>query len=425
MAGALTRVFRRIGRWTEPLLDPDAADRRSRDAAGEKRLQAIAASLSRLAEQVQRVSERVDKVDRRQIDHLESAVSALQWNTRRQAAFAERLLRASAHDNEHEFVRERALRRLQQLARREGPVLVGPWTGEVGFELLYWAPFVRWAVAKFGIDPSRITLLSRGGTASWYGLEGTRYLDVFELSSPDEFRRETAEAKKQRTLRLFDRTLIRRAVQSLGGRPGVLHPAIMYALYMPYWKQQTSRRWVEQFADFRKIVPPPVPGLQLPRDYVAVRFYFSECFPDTPSNRSVIAGLLDSLTAETDVVLLGAGVQVDDHHDFRMGRAERVHAVEPLMRPETNLAVQTAVIAGARAFVGTYGGFAYLAPLCGVDAVALYSERTYFVYHLDFAQQVFDAVGGGSLTVVDAAARTLMRHIGGAAASTSASPTRP
>lgn len=419
MADVLTRMLRRFGRLTEPLLDPDAADRRSREAASEKRLERIAASLSRLTEQVQRVTERIDKVDRRQVDHLESAVSALQWNTRRQAAFAERLLRSSAHDSEHEFVRERALRRMQQLARREGPVVIGPWTGEVGFELLYWAPFVRWAVAKFGIDADRITLLSRGGTSSWYGLEGARYLDVFDLCSPEEFRRETADAKKQRTLRLFDRTLIRRAVRSLGGRPGVLHPAIMYALYMPYWKQQTSRRWVEQFADFRTIIPPAVQGLQLPRDYVAVRFYFSECFPDTPSNRSLIAGIVDSLTAETDVVLLGAGVQVDDHHDFRMGRSERVHTVEHLMRPETNLAVQTAVIAGARAFVGTYGGFAYLAPLCGVNAVALYSQRTYFVYHLDFAQQVFDSIGGGSLTVVDAETRGLMRHIGAAAASAS------
>ncbi len=36
------------------------------------------------------------------------------------------------------------------------------------------------------------------------------------------------------------------------------------------------------------------------------------------------------------------------------------------MTPERNLAVQTAVIARARAFVGTYGGYSYLAPFCGV-----------------------------------------------------------
>jgi hypothetical protein len=412
--------LRRIGRLAEPLLDPDAPARRDREAALDKRLEAVAASISRLTEQVHRAVDRSEKSDRRQIEHLEAAIGQLQWNTRRQAAFAERLLRASQHDNEHEFARERALKRMQQLARREGPVLVGPWTGEVGFELLYWAPFVRWAVAKFGIDPKRITILSRGGTESWYGIAGARYQDVFDLATQEEFRAHTEEAKKQRRVRLFDRNLIRRVARTLGERTGVLHPAIMYALYMPYWKQQTSRRWVEQFAKYERIVPPSIPELQLPADYVAVRFYFSECFPDNDENRALITSIIRSLTTETHVVLLGAGLRIDDHHDFVMGQADRVHTVAHLMRPDNNLALQTAVIAGARALIGTYGGFSYLAPLCGVNAVAIYSRRTYFVYHLDFAQRVFDEIGGGSLTVLDAASGTLVRHLG--AALTSAHP---
>jgi len=99
-----------------------------------------------------------------------------------------------------------------------------------------------------------------------------------------------------------------------------------------------------------------------------------------------------------------------------------VHTVEHLMTPDNNLAVQSAVIAGARALISTYGGFSYLAPLCGVNAIALYSKRTYFVYHLDFAQHVFDEINGGSLTVVDAASLGLLRHLG---AALTATPTEP
>jgi hypothetical protein len=414
--GVVTAVLKRIGRVLQPLLDPDAAERQARAAATAKALEQAQAALGRIAEQVEKVTERLDKVDRRQIDHLEQALSVLQFNTRRQSAFAERLLRAAHHDSEHEFVRERALRRIHQLSKRDAPILVGPWTGEVGFELLYWAPFVRWALRKFSVDPARVTLLSRGGTKDWYGIGDARYLDVFDLCRPDEFRTRTAEAKKQRTLRLFDRDLIRRAWRTMGSRSGALHPAMMYALYMPYWKQQTSSRWIDQFAEHLRITPPVIPELRLPAEYVAVRFYFSECFPDTPQNREVVDALIRSLAAETHVVLLTPRVRVDDHHDFEAIRSERVHTVDHLMRPGNNLAVQTAVIAGARAFVGTYGGFSYLAPLCGVNAVALYSRRTYFAYHLDFAQQVFDAIQGGSLTVIDAATWPLMRHVGAAAA---------
>jgi hypothetical protein len=185
----------------------------------------------------------------------------------------------------------------------------------------------------------------------------------------------------------------------------------MYALFMPYWKQQISRRRVEEFSRYAKVVPPAIPGLQLPREYVAIRFYFSECFPDTPDNRALVRSVVQSLSADTDVVLLGSGVRVDDHHDFEMPRSSRVHTVEQVMRPENNLAVQTAVIAGAKSFIGTYGGFSYLAPLCGVSTVALYSRRTFFTYHMDFAQELFDTIGGGSLTVVDAATRPLMQHL--------------
>lgn len=415
MATFLGRLLRRLGHAAEPLLAPDAADRRAREGAAGKRLAGMTAALTRVADQVQRVTDRIDKIDRRQAEHLQSAVSALEWTTRRQAAFAEKVLESSHHHREHELARERALRRIQQLARRGGPILVGPWTGEVGFELLYWAPFVRWAVERFRIDPDRITLLSRGGTASWYGIEGAHYLDVLQLCSPDEFRQRTLKDRKQRTLRLFDRQVIRQARRGMDPRASVLHPAMMYALYTPYWTQQTSSRWVRQFATPARVRPPVIPGLQLPQDYVALRFYFSKCFPETPDNQALVGSIVQSLTRDTHVVLLGSGVSLDDHRDVRAERSDRVHTVDHLMRPETNLAVQTAVIAGARAFIGTYGGFSYLAPLCGVDTIALYSRRNYYAHHLDFAQHVFKDVAGGSLTVMNAETFPLMRHVAAAA----------
>ena len=73
-----------------------------------------------------------------------------------------------------------------------------------------------------------------------------------------------------------------------------------------------------------------------------------------------------------------------------------------------------AVIAGARAFIGTYGGFAYLAPLCGVNTIAVYTIRNVysaFAYHLDFVRHVIDRVDGGSLTLVDLAAGPVLAHL--------------
>jgi hypothetical protein len=60
------------------------------------------------------------------------------------------------------------------------------------------------------------------------------------------------------------------------------------------------------------------------------------------------------------------------------------------------------VIRNAQAFVGTYGGFSYLAPLCGVNTVAFYSHPNGFrVDHLEVAKRVFSALQCGTFTELD------------------------
>ena len=70
------------------------------------------------------------------------------------------------------------LSRFEQEA--DTPVLAGPWLGEVGFELLYWIPFLRWAVSEFPGLRRQLVIQSRGGVASWYEGLATRYVDLFD-----------------------------------------------------------------------------------------------------------------------------------------------------------------------------------------------------------------------------------------------------
>jgi ADP-heptose:LPS heptosyltransferase len=107
---------------------------------------------------------------------------------------------------------------------------------------------------------------------------------------------------------------------------------------------------------------------------------------------------------------------VDDHRDFAPAVSSRIHAVDDLMTPDRNLEVQTAVIAGARAFVGTYGGYAYLAPFCNVPAIAFYSNRDGFhAYHLELADRVFRRMNTASLVALDVRDAALLRAALGAA----------
>ena len=144
-------------------------------------------------------------------------------------------------------------------------------------------------------------------------------MDVFSLVTPEEFRRATEAVKKQRAMGRFDRYLVRRIGTDLGDpRPALLHPALMYALFMPFWKNQAALNRVVDHSRYRRIeMPSPSTALPaLPPEYVAVRFYFSSCFPDTPSNRAFAAGTVAALAEHGDVVMLNPGFRVDDHVDY-------------------------------------------------------------------------------------------------------------
>jgi hypothetical protein len=275
----------------------------------------------------------------------------------------------------------------------------------VGFELLYWVPFVRWVVTTYGIAPERVVVVSRGGVRSWYEGLGHRYEEMFGHVSTDEFRGATETAKKQRQVGPFDAEVLDRVSRALRlERPALLHPGMMYRLLMPFWKDIATAARVDAFTRHTRLTAPPDPVEDgLPKEYVAARFYFSDCFPDTAENRALVASTLDAVSRHLPVVVLSTPFAVDDHRDAPADHG-RVVRVDRQLTPERNLAVQSAVIARARAFVGTYGGYSYLAPYLGVPSVALFSHRTFKAQHLHLADAVFSRLGGPTLTPLDAAA---------------------
>jgi hypothetical protein len=177
----------------------------------------------------------------------------------------------------------------------------------------------------------------------------------------------------------------------------------MYRLFTAYWKEEAVFEPIDSFLRYRPLSSPPQHPVTttLPTDYIAAKFYFSQSFPDSAENRAFVQRTISTAAAQMPVVLLSTTAQLDDHRDAAIAGA-RVHAVTTDVRD--NLAAQSAIVARARGFIGTYGGFSYLAPLYGVDSVSFFSARDRLVpFHLNHALRTFGSMGAGRFLACDVA----------------------
>jgi len=285
---------------------------------------------------------------------------------------------------------------LRRAARTDRPVVVGPFLGEVGFELLYWLPLVRATLARHRIDPTRVTVLTRGGAGAWYrGLAG-RSVELFDLVQPEELRARIAERQrragdqKQRARDPLDAELVAAADCEAGAL--VLHPLLMYAGLRAVHAGWRPVRTLDGKLRHAELPPSDAALPELPDAYVVARFYESAAFP-LARGEAVARGVVERL--DVPVVVPQPAAQLDDHVPWTP--PGDVHVVP--LEPRTSLAVQTELVRRARALVCTAGGFSYLGPLTGTPTLALHATDDVNPVHRLVLERGFPAARYTSLPV--------------------------
>ena len=304
------------------------------------------------------------------------------------------------------------------IAARRGPVLVGPFTGEVGFELLYWRPIIRWLMRELPGLRGRLVIVSRGGVRQWWEstMEILDYVDILSLIEPAEYVSKKGPDKQRRGPSEFDLEIIEKVKRQFSlDEADLIHPSVLFEFYY-HQRKRSSFAFVEALrpgsdgttdglaAIYERIPLPEVNGELaglLPERYVAVRFYSRESFPNTPENHEFAADMTERLSRSLPIVLLNNSMELDEHGDFQP-ESNSITRVDHLMRPDNNLAVQTAVLSRASAYVGTYGGLSYLAPFLGTPSIGFSAiPNQAKPWHLALASTLFAGDGGwGSLVTL-------------------------
>lgn len=277
------------------------------------------------------------------------------------------------------IVKSWLLRAYLRLLRWSGRTIVlGPWRSELGFEVLYWIPFLQWALKEAGIPPERCLALSRGGMGMFY--PATEQVDLYVLRSVDDVRlqnqfdAERTQKLKQVRVTPWDRAAVKAAVREAKGADWgylTLHPSWMYWLFDGVWENHDTVRVVERHTTFQALPVPPLPeGVTLPDRFVAVRFYERHTLPLHDAVRGQLVAIVHALASHMPVVLLNQSLFADDHVDLPVN-GPNIHVL-PTLPPEQNFILQAAVLGRASAFVGTYGGVAQWALRYGKPVISFY-----------------------------------------------------
>jgi hypothetical protein len=224
--------------------------------------------------------------------------------------------------------------------------------------------------------------IGRGGSAAWYQFPGSA--DLFEFLPVETVRAFSLQSSqqtgsvKQHQDEGWERHVTALTAKSLGlEHYSVLSPTWMYQLLSPFWAGDKSLKWLDKYLlQPVRLTPPELPeDLTLPESFIAMRWYARATWPHREELLLWTRRLVEKVSAHVPVILIDAG-HMDDHGDINLGEIPGVRTLSQMTTstPLNNLAVQTAVIARAKGYIGTYGGMSQAAMRFGVPTIALYDQ---------------------------------------------------
>ncbi len=104
------------------------------------------------------------------------------------------------------------------MATTTPPLILGPWLSELGFEVLYWIPYLRHLLHHHPRD--RLYVITRGGAGNLYGLPDDHVWDLTSHYTLEELRLQIHERHvrgaelKQTRVTPWEQDAVRRAARA-------------------------------------------------------------------------------------------------------------------------------------------------------------------------------------------------------------------
>jgi len=272
---------------------------------------------------------------------------------------------------------------LEEILDTSKTIVLGPYISDVGVEFTYWIPFLRWLIHTYKLDSRRIIAISRCGARLWYEDLGVEYLDISDLMDDSElaeyFRTiTTGWNMKQFYLTVGEKEILKRAAQKAKIHDySLIHPALMWNLFLPVWKRFLPLDFIYNYTayePFNHLCWNKKDTFGLPENYIVVKFSFFPYFPQTRENLSFLDELIRILARNFNVVSLHTDILVDRHKEFNYD-ANGLYEIRDKVNYKNILEIQTKIMSNAALCLGVLGNIISFAPYLNVKTLSIYSNR--------------------------------------------------
>lgn len=283
-------------------------------------------------------------------------------------------LAAMNFDLDNHFRKSERLK--SRLAKSRGPIAVGPFYSEVGYELIYWYPYINWLLSDVEMD--RVHFVGRGQLSRVFfktahhhclveKLGRAEYMKIIEMNS-----KSFSASLKQKAINDIDAELI----QSMAGDVKIsINARELFRHYKKFYQEYFGRRFLGStenydFLDGKRFKDSD--------GSVVVKLYNSSASSLNEAKVERLFKVIQQRHPKAKIRILVSN-QYDDHEQF-IGSGAVGREIELLKVPDVaNLEFQADVLATAGHFYTNYGGMSYLGPMLGVNTTAI-ADNPHFWY---------------------------------------------
>jgi hypothetical protein len=281
------------------------------------------------------------------------------------------------------------LRKLDDTFSRDH-IIIAPWLGEIGYEVLYWIPFLVKMKETGRLTNAKITVISRGGVSAWYQEVSSEYIEIYDYLTPTAFEEiKSNRIKRVGTQKLSvldnesEKEILKTIFPNIDSFENVLYPSDFFYPTRALFSQLGRVAPFKMASDLLSTNPyfgvdSEMNSLIPDSPYICVKFYKRTSFE---VSEEVMKALIDSLLLFAHkkgyrIIDLDSGSDLDlQHASFK--ESSKLLTSQSIFdsQPSNNLSWQSALIKNSKLFIGTYGGPSYLPMMFNVPTIALITSR--------------------------------------------------